>query len=147
MTKKSYVKSKKTQTRKKRYRISHKKHNKTNKVRIKNNFTHMDFNSNDGILTSVWGPALWHYIHSMSFNYPNSPTKFQKSTAPKILHKKINVIHDGIDTDIIRPVSTGDITLTLPTEEKIKLSLIFDQNNGFFPTLSLQRNNFFNFLS
>lgn len=50
------------------------------------------------------------------------PTKFQKSTAPKILHKKINVIHDGIDTDIIRPVSTGDITLTLPSEEKIKLS-------------------------
>ena len=85
MTKKSYDKSKKTQTRKKRNRISHKKHNKTNKIRIKNNFTHMDFNSNDGMLTSVWGPALWHYLHSMSFNYPNSPTKFQKNKYKKFI--------------------------------------------------------------
>ena len=85
MTKKSYDKRKKTQTRKKRKRISHKKHNKTNKIRTKNNFTHMDFNSNDGMLTSVWGPALWHYLHSMSFNYPNNPTKFQKTKYKKFI--------------------------------------------------------------
>ena len=64
-------------------------------------------------------PGMMSYLDS---DLLISPTKFQKSTAPKILHKKINVIHDGIDTDIIRPVSTGDITLTLPTEEKVKLS-------------------------
>ena len=84
MTKKSNGKSKKTQTRKKRNRISHKKHNKTNKISIKNT-THMDFNSNDGMLTSVWGPALWHYLHSMSFNYPNNPTKFQKTKYKKFI--------------------------------------------------------------
>ena len=32
-----------------------------------------------------------------------SPTKFQKSTAPEWFRNKINVIHDGVDTDIIKP--------------------------------------------
>ncbi len=32
-----------------------------------------------------------------------SPTEFQKSTAPSWLQNKINVIHDGIDTDLIKP--------------------------------------------
>lgn len=33
-----------------------------------------DYNSGDGMLTSVWGPALWHFLHTMSFNYPVNPT-------------------------------------------------------------------------
>ena len=41
-------------------------------------FTNDDYNSNDGMLTSVWGPALWHSLHTMSFNYPVKPTKEQK---------------------------------------------------------------------
>jgi hypothetical protein len=36
------------------------------------------FNSKDGMLTSVWGPALWHTLHTMSFNYPVNPTSEQK---------------------------------------------------------------------
>ena len=28
-----------------------------------------DYLSGDGMLTSVWGPSLWHYLHTMSFNY------------------------------------------------------------------------------
>jgi hypothetical protein len=34
-----------------------------------------DFESNDGMLTTVWGPPMWHYLHTMSFNYPVKPTK------------------------------------------------------------------------
>lgn len=34
--------------------------------------------SGDGMLTSVWGPSLWHFLHTMSFNYPTEPTKEQK---------------------------------------------------------------------
>ena len=30
------------------------------------------------MLTSVWGPSLWHYLHTMSFNYPVNPTDVQK---------------------------------------------------------------------
>ena len=37
-----------------------------------------EYNSNDGMLTSVWGPGMWHYLHTMSFNYPVHPTKQDK---------------------------------------------------------------------
>ena len=30
------------------------------------------------MLTTVWGPGMWHYLHTMSFNYPVSPTKEDK---------------------------------------------------------------------
>jgi ribosomal protein RSM22 (predicted rRNA methylase) len=54
------------QTRKKRNT-----HNKTTKLYV---FTKNDYNSGDGMLTSVWGPAQWHFLHTMSFNYPVNPT-------------------------------------------------------------------------
>jgi len=41
-------------------------------------FTKKDFNSGDGMLTTVWGPSMWHFLHTMSFNYPVSPTQEQK---------------------------------------------------------------------
>jgi len=37
-----------------------------------------DYQSGDGMLTSIWGPALWHFLHTMSFNYPVQPTKQDK---------------------------------------------------------------------
>jgi len=37
-----------------------------------------DYNSGDGMLTSVWGPSLWHYLHTVSFNYPVNPTQYHK---------------------------------------------------------------------
>jgi hypothetical protein len=44
----------------------------------KNVFNKNDYNSSDGMLTSVWGPSLWHSLHAISFNYPVHPTKEQK---------------------------------------------------------------------
>jgi len=37
-------------------------------------FTKKHYLSNDGMLTTVWGPSTWHLLHTMSFNYPVSPT-------------------------------------------------------------------------
>jgi hypothetical protein len=37
-----------------------------------------DYNSNDGMLTSVWGPSMWHFLHTMSFNYPVNPNSEDK---------------------------------------------------------------------
>jgi hypothetical protein len=37
-----------------------------------------EYNSNDGMLTTVWGPGMWHYMHTMSFNYPVKPTNEDK---------------------------------------------------------------------
>ena len=41
-------------------------------------FRKTDFESSDGMLTSVWGPAKWHFLHTISFNYPVKPTKQNK---------------------------------------------------------------------
>ena len=45
---------------------------------MKNPFNENDFNSGDGMLTSVWGPSLWHSLHTISFNYPVKPSKIEK---------------------------------------------------------------------
>jgi len=37
-----------------------------------------DYESGDGMLTTVWGPSLWHYLHIISFNYPVRPSRVQK---------------------------------------------------------------------
>jgi len=41
-------------------------------------YTKKHFQSGDGMVTSVWGPPLWHYLHTMSFNYPIKPTTADK---------------------------------------------------------------------
>lgn len=62
--------------------------NKTRKIINKNKspkriikkrvFSKEDYNSGDGMLTSVWGPPMWHFLHTMSFNYPVNPTAEDK---------------------------------------------------------------------
>jgi hypothetical protein len=55
-----------------------------NRNTIKNNkskkrvFTKKDYYSGDGMLTSVWGPPMWHFLHTMSFNYPVNPSAEDK---------------------------------------------------------------------
>jgi hypothetical protein len=45
---------------------------------IQNVYSENDYQSNDGMLTSVWGPSMWHYLHTMSFNYPVNPSCTEK---------------------------------------------------------------------
>ena len=40
----------------------------------KKTYTRKHYQSNDGMLTNVWGPSAWHFLHTMSFNYPMNPT-------------------------------------------------------------------------
>jgi len=44
----------------------------------KKTYTRKHYQSNDGMLTSVWGPSAWHFLHTMSFNYPIHPTYYDK---------------------------------------------------------------------
>ena len=53
--------------------IQNKNKNKTKRV-----FKKKDYYSGDGMLTAVWGPSMWHYLHIMSFNYPVKPTDEDK---------------------------------------------------------------------
>ena len=41
-------------------------------------FKKKEYASGDGMLTTVWGPSMWHYLHTMSFNYPAKPTSADK---------------------------------------------------------------------
>ena len=41
-------------------------------------FNKKHYNSGDGMLTSIWGPNMWHYLHTVSFNYPVKPTDQDK---------------------------------------------------------------------
>lgn len=41
-------------------------------------FNKSDLLNRDGMLTTVWGPSMWHVLHTMSFNYPVNPTAADK---------------------------------------------------------------------
>ena len=41
-------------------------------------FNQDDYNSNNGMSTSIWGPLIWNSLHIISFNYPVNPTKEDK---------------------------------------------------------------------
>ena len=51
---------------------------KSKTIKQRKTYSLNDYNSGDGMLTSVWGPSMWHTLHTMSFNYPSNPTKYDK---------------------------------------------------------------------
>ena len=46
--------------------------------RTKRVFKKKHYLSGDGMLTAVWGPSMWHYMHTVSFNYPIRPSPADK---------------------------------------------------------------------
>ena len=44
-----------------------------------------DYENDNGMLTTVWGPSLWHSIHTISFNYPVQPTKQEQTDYYKFI--------------------------------------------------------------
>ena len=75
------IKTYKGSNKSKKKNISMKKAKKNNKS-VYNN---IDYQSGDGMLTSVWGPSLWHYLHLMSFIYPINQTNIQKQKYKQLL--------------------------------------------------------------
>ena len=66
---------------------------KRNKQTRKSNvYTKKDYESGDGMLTSVWGPSMWHYLHTMSFNYPVHPTQDDKKHYRNFMKSLVNVL-------------------------------------------------------
>jgi len=51
---------------------------KGKKIKGSATFTEEHFNSGDGMLTTVWGPSMWHSLHTISFNYPVHPSRDDK---------------------------------------------------------------------
>lgn len=62
------------------------------KTKTKNTYKKRDYVSNDGMLTGVWGPPLWHVLHCISFNYPNKPSVKDKKHYRNLITNLKNVL-------------------------------------------------------
>jgi len=58
----------------------------------KRTFSRKDYMSGDGMLTSVWGPAAWHLLHTISFNYPINPSEENKKYYKEFIENLKNVL-------------------------------------------------------
>lgn len=77
-------------------RRSQSRRRNTQKLRTTVNvYSDADYNSNDGMLTNVWGPGTWHFLHTMSFNYPVKPTHEQKQQYRDFVLSLRNVLPCG----------------------------------------------------
>ena len=65
---------------------------KQNRKNRRRTFKKKDFLSGDGMLTTVWGPGMWHYLHTMSFNYPIKPTLNDKKNYRNFILNLQNVL-------------------------------------------------------
>ena len=64
----------------------------TNKNSNKNIFSNKDYNSDDGMITSIWGPPFWYILHIISFNYPINPTNKQKKDYYNFFNNLKNIL-------------------------------------------------------
>jgi hypothetical protein len=55
-------------------------------------FKKKDYSNGDGMLTSIWGPNLWHYLHTVSFNYPVHPTIKDKKNYKNLILNMENTL-------------------------------------------------------
>ena len=55
-------------------------------------YTDKEYKSGEGMLTTVWGPSLWHFLHTMSFNYPIEPTNEQKKNYMNFILSLKNIL-------------------------------------------------------
>ena len=75
---------------------------KSRKSKTKKLFKNKDYNSKDGMLTSVWGPSMWHTLHTISFNYPCKPTHTQKKQYMNYMKSLVNVLPCGACRDNLK---------------------------------------------
>jgi len=64
--------------------------NKTRKV-----YSTKDYQSNNGMLVAIWGPSAWHFMHTMSFNYPVNPSVADKRNYREYILNLENVLPCG----------------------------------------------------
>ena len=79
------------------YKQTRRRKSKTNKRRSKKDkkkrtYKRKDYYSGDGMLTTVWGPAMWHSLHTISFNYPVKPTQKEKKDYRRFVLNLQNVL-------------------------------------------------------
>ena len=78
-----------------RHRNSGSGHKRTRHNRKSSTYSTNDFDSNNGMLTAVWGPGTWHFLHTMSFNYPVNPTAKDKTQYRDFIYSLRHVLPCG----------------------------------------------------
>lgn len=81
-----------SKTRKKRTNKNMTRKQKRKSERV---FKSKDFYSGDGFLTNTWGPPLWHFLHTMSFNYPVNPSLEDKNHYRNFILSLQNILPCG----------------------------------------------------
>ena len=79
-------------------------------------FTTEDYNSGDGMLTTVWGPCLWFFLHVMSFNYPVNPTNDNK----KYYKRFLLTLRHILPCRYCRENITKNLDILPPTKDKFE---------------------------
>ena len=54
---------------------------------MKLTFSPEQYKSDYGMITYIWGPLLWHFLHIISFNYPVNPIEYNKKN--KLIENQI----------------------------------------------------------
>lgn len=75
--------------------IRNKPTKRSNKTKTKKVYNRKEYSSGDGMLTAVWGPSMWHYLHTMSFNYPVKPSSIDKKHFRNFILNMKNVLPCG----------------------------------------------------
>ena len=88
-------------------------------------FTEADYNSSNGMQTSIFGPMIWSTLHIISFNYPVKPTKKQKKEYKNFL------------------LSIGDVLPCLYCRQNFKKNMI---SAGFCDSVMNNRYTFSHFI-
>lgn len=65
---------------------------KIKKGKKKRTYKKRHYSSNEGMLTTVWGPPMWHVLHTISFNYPTNPTAKEKRDYRKFIINLKNIL-------------------------------------------------------
>lgn len=58
-------------------------------------FGQLEYDNGNGMITTVWGPAWWHCLHTMSFNYPVVPTRREKKYYRHFIQSLVHVLPCG----------------------------------------------------
>lgn len=71
------------------------KNKNKNKNKTKKTYSVTDYESNNGMLVAIWGPSAWHFMHTMSFNYPVNPSIQDKQHYREYILNLVNVLPCG----------------------------------------------------
>jgi len=93
---------------------TYKKNNKRRKYGEKNVciYSKKDYESGDGMITAIWGPGIWHFCHTISFNYPVNPTQKQKKDYHNFVYNLQNILPCGKCRENLKK-NMADLPLTM----------------------------------